>query len=147
MIQLCVVRIEAGYGLSIYSNISASCCSLHCSHLSCLFTTMLSLNYIELNTLSNKIKRNECNLKKRLRHIDITYLPPLYICNQPWKHFGGKNCQLSNFKTQILKSLWPIKRLDNAGHPWGSMLDLHMANNSLSDIKALSLDSVIFFFT
>lgn len=35
-------------------------------HLSWLFTTMLSLNYIELPILSNKIKRNECNLKKQL---------------------------------------------------------------------------------
>lgn len=66
MIQLCVVCMEAGYGPSIYSNISANCCSLHCSHLSWLFTIMLSLNYTELPTLSNKIKRNESNLKKQL---------------------------------------------------------------------------------
>lgn len=134
MIQLCVVCIEAGYGLSIYSNISASCCSLHCSHLIWQFTTMLSLNYIELLTLANKIKRNECRLRKAVTgHIDITYLFPFtYVINQKalWK-----NCQLSHFKTQIIKSLWPIKRLDNARHAGVQCLVFRITNNHCQAVR------------
>lgn len=92
-------RIEAGFGLSVYSNISASCCSLHGSHLICLFTTMLSLNYTELPTLSNKIKRNECHLKKSSYRVYRSRISsPPYICNQPGNTLK-KTCQLSHFNT------------------------------------------------
>jgi hypothetical protein len=96
MIQLCVVRTEAGFGLSIYSNISASCCSLHGSHLIWLFTTMLSLNYTELPTLSNKIKRKECRLKKQFTgYIDLTQpLLLTYVINLETLRGGAANCPI-----------------------------------------------------
>jgi hypothetical protein len=52
--------------------------------------------------------------------------------------------KLPHFKTQIIKSLWLIKRLDNARSSGAGCLVLPITNNTLSDIKAISVNSELF---